>query len=193
MVRLLLATGELLAGGVQGRDPIARRGAHMAVRSLPRERPLKERGDRWRHTAERRDVWRRLHLRKLAVRAIGKSELLDGGFDRHIPAARIAACKGMAPHEQQMEDQDGKTEVVVVGCPNNSVEGASLQLRRGEGGDTDLAEIVLAIDGNLKAVAVDELYCCVLRNCDAAVVDVSDDTIVLMDYTKGASNVGCNA
>jgi len=73
------------------------------------------------------------------------------------------------------------------------VEGASLQLRRGEGGDTNLAKIVLAIDDNLKAVAVDEPDCCVLSNRDAAVIDVSDHTVTLMDHRKGASNVSCNA
>src|SRR5262249_50441584 len=149
---------------------------------------LEERGDRRRHTAESRDVWRRLHLRKLALRAIGKSELLDGGLDGHVAAAQIAACEGMTPHEEQMEDQDGETEIVVVGRPNNSVEGASLQFRWGEGGDTNLAEIVSAVDDNLKAVAIDELHCCVLRDRDAAVVDVSNDTVILMDHAKGASN-----
>src|SRR5262245_36221862 len=98
----------------------------------------------------------------------------------------------MTPHEEQMEDQNGETEVVVVGRPNNSVEGAPLQLRWGEGGNTNLAEIVVAIDGDLKAVAVDEFHRRVLRNCDAAVIDVSDDAVVLMDHSKGARNVGCN-
>src|SRR5262249_2473407 len=117
-----------------------------------------------------------------AVHAIGKSELLDGGLDRHVSAAQIAACEGMTPHEEQMEDQNGETEVVVVGRPNNSVERTSLQFRWGEGGDADLAEIVSAIDGNLKAVAVDESHRCVLRNRDAGVVDISDDTMILMDH-----------
>src|SRR5262249_55100637 len=106
---------------------------------------------------------------------------------------QIATCEGMTPHEEQMEDQNGETEVVVVGRPNNSVEGTSLQFRRSEGRDTDLAEIVLAIDGNLKAIAIDEPYCCVLRNRDAAVIDVSDDTLTLMDHRKRARNVCCNA
>src|SRR6476469_1615668 len=79
MAVLLLATGELLPGGVQGHDPIGWRGTRMAICGLSRECPLKKRGDSGRHTGESRDVWRRLHLRELAVRAIGKSELLDGG------------------------------------------------------------------------------------------------------------------
>jgi len=131
-------------------------------------------------------------LREFAVSAIGKSELLDCHLNRHVSAAQIAASEGMTPHEEQMEDQDGETEVVVVGRPNNSMEGASLQFRWCEGGNTDLAQIASAIDGNLKAVAVDEFHCCVLRDRDAAVVDVSDDTMVLMDHAKGTSNVGCN-
>src|SRR5262245_1407857 len=104
MVLLPLATGELLAGGVQGHNPIAGRRARMAIRGLSRERPLKERGDRWRHTGERRDVRRGFHLCELVVRAISKSELLDGGLDGHVSVARIATCEGMTPHEQQMED-----------------------------------------------------------------------------------------
>src|SRR5262245_3213818 len=91
-----------------------------------------------------------------------------------------------------MEDEDGETEVVVVGRPNNSVERASLQFRWCERGDADFTEIVFAIYGNLKAVAVDQFHCCVLRNRNAAVVDVSDDTLILMDHAKGTSNVGCN-
>ena len=165
----------------------------MAFRGLPRERPLEKRGDKRRHTGERRDVRRRLHLRELAVRAIGKSELPDGGLARHVSVAQIAACEGMTPHEEQVEDQDGETEVVVVGRPNNSVEGAPLQFRWCEGGNTNLAEIVLPIEDNLKAVAIDEFHCCVLRNCDAAVVDVSDNTVILMDHGKGASNISCDA
>src|SRR5262245_6625833 len=143
MVLLPLAAGEMLAGAVQGNDPISWRGARMTIRGLTREGPLKERGDRGRHTGKSRDVWRRLQLGELTVRAISKSELLDGGLDRHVAAAQIAAGEGMTPHEEQMEDQDGETEVVVVTRPNNSVEGTSLQLRWGEGGNTDLAEIVL--------------------------------------------------
>jgi hypothetical protein len=127
-------------------------------------------------------------LCELAVRAICKSELLDGDLDRHVSVAQIAACEGMMPHEEQVEDQDGETEIVAIGRPNNSAEGASLQFRWCEGGDTNLAKIVLAIDDNLKAVAVDEFHGCVLRNCDAAVVDVSDDTVILMDHGKSASN-----
>src|SRR5262245_20263974 len=101
MVRLPLATGELLARGVQGHDPIGWRGARMAVRGLPRECPLKKRGDSGRHTGERRDVWWRLHLRELAVRAIGKSELLDGQVRERSacgPATafpRTLRCKGI--------------------------------------------------------------------------------------------------
>ena len=136
---------------------------------------------------------RRLHLRELAVRAIGKSELLDGCLDGHVSTAQKAACEGMTPHEEQMEDQDGETEVVVVGRPNNSTKRPPLQFRWGEGGDTNLAEVILALDSNLKAVAVDQSHCCVLRNRDAAVVDVSNDTMILMDHGKGTSNVGCNA
>jgi hypothetical protein len=99
----------------------------------------------------------------------------------------------MAPHEEQMEDQNGETEIVVIGGPNDPTKGPSLQFRRSKGRDTDLAQVILAIDGNLKAVAVNESHCCVLCYRDAAVVDVSDDALILMDYSKGTSNVGPNA
>ena len=95
--------------------------------------------------------------------------------------------------KSKMEDQYGETEVVVIGGPNNSTKGTSLQFRRREGRDTDFAQVGVAVDSYLKAVAVDELHCCVLRNRDAAVVDVSDDTMILMDHGKGARNVGGHA
>jgi hypothetical protein len=59
---------------------------------------------------ERRNVWRRLHLRMNAVFAVGKSGLLDGGLDRHVAAVQIAPYKG-PPHEEQVEDQNGDMEL----------------------------------------------------------------------------------
>src|SRR5262252_1143668 len=94
-----------------------------------------------------------------------------------------------------MQNQTGadKTEVVVIGGPNDPTKRASLEFRRSEGRDADLAQVGVAIDGNLKAVAVDELHRCVLRNRDAAVVYISNDAVILMDHGKGARNIGCNA
>jgi hypothetical protein len=97
----------------------------------------------------------------------------------------------MPPNEQQVEDQNGETEVVVIGGPHDSTKGPSLEFRRREGRDTDLAQVGVPIDSDLKAIAVDKLHCCVLRNRDAAVVDVSDDTMILMDHGKGTRNVSC--
>jgi hypothetical protein len=49
-----------------------------------------------------------------AVRAVGKSGLLEGGLDRHVAAVQIAPYKGMPPHEEQVEDQNGDMELLRV-------------------------------------------------------------------------------
>src|SRR6516165_4701113 len=104
----------------------------MAICGLSSECSLEERGNGGGHTDEGRDVWWRLHLGEIAIGTISKPELLDCGLDRHVSAAQEAARERMSPQEQQVEDQNGKTEVVVFGRPNNSAEGTSLQFRRCE-------------------------------------------------------------
>jgi hypothetical protein len=80
---------------------------------------------------------RRRHLGAGAIAAVGKAALGDRLFDRHLPRAAIATGKGMATHEQQVEDQDRETEGIVIGRPPHITEIAAQKLGRREQFDAD--------------------------------------------------------
>jgi hypothetical protein len=54
--------------------------------------------------------------------AVGEAALGDRPLDRHFALADVAPGEGVPPHEQQVENQDGQTEGIVVGRPTRGAE-----------------------------------------------------------------------
>ena len=75
---------------------------------------LEQLGDPGRHLRQPQRVRRRRHLRRPRVRAVGEAPFLDGTLDRHVAGADVAARERVPAHEEQLEDEDGEAEAVVV-------------------------------------------------------------------------------
>ncbi len=80
--------------------------------------------------SERNAIRGRLHQCALSVGRNGKAEFPDRLFDRHVASTKKFPRKGMATHEEQMENKHGEAKIVMVGCANDVIEFFFLQLRR---------------------------------------------------------------
>ena len=97
----------------------------------------------------------------------------------------------MPGHEQELENDDGEAEIVVVRRPQDLlVAGEALEFRRLMRRHADIAVPALSAGGHLEAVAVDELHGRVGGHHQIAVVDVADDMAAVVDHREGACGVG---
>ena len=163
-----------------------------------RRRPAAPRGATSRRRARRARRHRRRHglsvgARRRSIRggvpSVGEPELPDRPLDRHLASPQVAAGEGMPAHEQQLEDQHRQTEIVVVLRAHRRRQRRSLQLRRREGRDADLARESAGRRRDLEAVAVDQPDRRVLGHQDAAVVDVADDAPVSWTTAKARARL----
>lgn len=102
----------------------------------------------------------------------------------------MTAGKRMPSHEEQVEDQDSKTESIVILGATYIPEHDALQLRWCVFRHTDLAPERPAIRLHLKGVAVDQRH---QRSCgdqDVARVDVSHQVLHAMNGLEGRCTVG---
>jgi len=71
-------------------------------------------GDVPTHRLERDRPGGPLHAVRAPVGAVGEPVLLDGPFDRHLVRAVVPPRKGVPAHVEEMEEQYGEPEAVVV-------------------------------------------------------------------------------
>ncbi len=99
----------------------------------------------------------------------------------------------MPPHKQQLKDDNGQPEGIVVCRSWNVRQRYTLQLGGGVLGHADAAEEGLIAIGNLKAVGIDQGDGGRLRNEDTRLVDIADDAIDGMHGSDRLGDVLCGS
>jgi len=100
--------------------------------SIGMEGMLEKLRDRRTRRVHRWSVGRWCHPRPAGVAAVGKAALGNRPLDWHVALVEIAAGKGMPAHEQQVKNQDGKAEGIMVGRARRGAERRPEQLGRHE-------------------------------------------------------------
>jgi hypothetical protein len=93
---------------------------------------------------------------------------------RVLSETEVPAVEGVTAHEQQVEEQDGETEGVVVGRAADGAEVMAEKLWRGEQFDPDAAWEARPV-ADLKGIAINGRDRAIIAHQDVAVVDVPDD------------------
>src|SRR5262245_12659386 len=75
--------------------------------------------------------WRR-HLRAPSIAAIGIPALGDRSLDRHVAPADVTASEGVPTHKQEVENQNGEAERIVIGRAASGAQRSAEKLRRHE-------------------------------------------------------------
>jgi hypothetical protein len=153
------------------------------------ERPLEQLCQRRTRACERQVQRRRAHPRASRVGAVGKAALSNGLLDWHFTFAEKPPGEWMSAHEQQMKDDDGETEGIMVGRSSDRREIAPQQLRGREELDTDAAGKARSIT-DLKGVAVDGGDRAVVAHPNVAVVDIANDEARLVNGGDEARDIG---
>ncbi len=96
----------------------------------------------------------------------------------------------MTPHKQELEDNNSKTESIVILGSHNAVQVLTLKFRRRMSNLTDAAHICATLPSDLETVAVNELNCCLFGNQNATMIDVSYYMTVIVNYLERSSDVG---
>src|SRR5579862_2224337 len=143
---------------LQCRNPFLRSWPSL-IHAVPRKCLLEQSGDRGRHNGKRRSAGGRFHLKASSFAAVDKPELRDGFFQRHFASPKKAAGKRMFTHKEQLKDQKGKPEIVVVGGTDDALEILLiLQFRGSESWNANSAWKPAIANKDLERIAINYSY-----------------------------------
>jgi hypothetical protein len=98
----------------------------------------------------------------------------------------------MPTQVEEMKQEDGEPEPVMIGGPHKSAKRAPVKLRRGEQWYPDIAGVDMRSIPDLEGVEIDEHHSPVWSDEQVAVVDVPDDMPLFMNGCKRSRNVCSN-
>src|SRR5665213_2633056 len=87
----------------------------------------------------------------------------------------------MPAHEEQVKDEDGQTEAIMIVRPHNAAKTLSLQLWRRIEGNSNFTRKRLAASTDLIGIAVDQTYHSLGRDQYVALIDIPDGMAAAMN------------
>ena len=185
------ARGKLVLESVQRIYPLDR-GGTLLLTTGRRECAFEQPGDGPAEGRERQRAGRLRHAERGGMRAIGETGFGDRPLERHL-AIGVYTRERMSALEQQMEDQHGESESIVVLGAVQAAECLALQFRRREQRRPHVAGEGAAPIANLDGIAVDENRSAVFADQRIAVVHVADHVPCGVDLPESPRQVGCGA
>src|SRR5262249_51795837 len=122
----------------------------------------------------------------------GEAVFADCFLNRHVARANISTGKRMPAHIEEMKQEDGEAEAVMISSPNKPVKRAPVKLRGCEQWHTDIAGEDMRSVANLERVAVDKHHNPICSDEQIAMIHISYDMSLLMNDCEDPRDIGCN-
>src|SRR5258708_6458439 len=139
----------------------------------------------WGEKRERGCVRRWRHLQRLTIGAIRKAKLSNCLLKPHVATTQEPACEWVSPHQQQLEDHYAEAEIVMVCSADDTPKSLLiLKFRCSKCRNTDLTKKQAIPNRNLERVAINQSNGGLIRDRDAAVIDITDDASRCVYFSK---------
>ena len=120
-----------------------------------------------------------------------RSGTADRFLNRHVASANISTGKRMPAHVEEMKQEDGEAEAVMIRGPNKPAKRAPVKLWGCEQGHTDIAGedvVPLPIWNESQSISISPIC----SDEQITMIHVSQDMPLLMNDCEGLRDIGCN-